>query len=257
MEQILGYTVEEHEIPTELIYAFSKETLKIIQSRQVSSLPDSYWELQNYVETFWRGRRFEYTENSYIVYQMGQLLSFTNMICIMAKEQEKASTMEDYAEQWQDRYCIFKYIHEQKGITHKVLAGKANISVSNLSQFMNKVKWEGFFYCRFMGREKHYYLTEYGEKLYQLMALNNKNHLESEKTGSTVMEKIPKDNNETDKLDKNLSKNVGENKPMRFYIFPDNQLLNKNQCLDVENEETNICRNTKMLNQLSTIFQNC
>ena len=169
IKRIFEYIIEERELPEDLLYVFSKETTKIIQSREVASIPKLFWELENYVGTFWRGGRLNYVEKPYIIYQMGRLLSFTNMICMMADEKEKELSIEDYAIQWQDQYLVFKFVHEQKGITHQALAKAANISPSNLSQFMIKVKWDGFFNCRLMGQEKHYYLTNYGEQLYEFM----------------------------------------------------------------------------------------
>lgn len=169
IEHILKYIMEERELPEEFLYAFSQETEKIVRSRQIESIPELFWELENYVGMFWRGEKFNYVEKPYIIYQMGRLLSFTNMICMVADEKEKELSIEDYAIQWRDRYSVFKFIHEQKGITHKALAKAVNMSPSSLSQFMTKVKWEGFFACRLMGREKHYYLTDYGEQLYEFM----------------------------------------------------------------------------------------
>lgn len=171
-EQILDYIMENREVPEDLLYEFSKETLRIIQSRQTTSIPDTFWDLENYVETFWRCSEFTQAENSYFVHQMGQLLSFTNLISIMDDEEQRELSIEDYAEQWRDRYLVFDYIHRHRGITHKTLAEASGMSVSALSQFINKVKWTGVFNCRSMGREKHYYLTEYGEQVYEYMKKN-------------------------------------------------------------------------------------
>lgn len=166
---ILDYIIEDSEVPEDLLYEFSKETLRIIQNRQTTSLPDTFWELENYVETFWRNSEFTHIENPCVLYQMGRLLSSTNLISMMADEEERELSIEDYAEQWRNRYIVFHCIHRQKGITHKMLAEASNMSISALSQFVNKVKWTGVFNCRVMGREKHYYLTEYGEQIYDYM----------------------------------------------------------------------------------------
>lgn len=166
---ISEYVYDAAEIPEDLLYEFSKKTAKIIRNLCTEAIPDEFWELENYVEAYWRGHKYLKSEDAIQIYQMGQLLSFTNMLSMLSGEKEKEISIEDYAVQLKDKYPIFSKIHEIPGITHKELADAVDMSVSSLSQFITKYKWNGFFQSRAMGREKHYYLTKYGQQLYSVM----------------------------------------------------------------------------------------
>ena len=66
---------EKKEIPEDILYEFSQDALRIVQSRLDSEIPAEFWKLQHYVEMFWRGRKFETEKDAVRIYQMGQLLS--------------------------------------------------------------------------------------------------------------------------------------------------------------------------------------
>lgn len=198
-EHILEYVLEGSELPEDLIYEFAREILKIIKNGQILSISDEFWELENYVETFWRNEEFIKTKNFYIVYQMGQLLSLTSMISMIDDEEKRDLSVKDYAIQWKDYYSVFQRIHENRGITHKELAAASGMSISTLSQFINGVKWTGVFNCRLMGHEKYYYLTEYGERVYEVMKKNDV-RIEFKKVSSEKRkEKIHRGENREDK----------------------------------------------------------
>lgn len=166
---ISEYVFDAAEIPESLLYEFSKKAMKVIQNRCVEAIPEEFWELEGYVESYWRGHKYTQSEDTLRIFQMGQLLSFTNMLSILSEETEKEISIEEYAVQLKEKYPIFKEIHEKPGITHKELADAIGMSVSSLSQFVTKYKWNGFFQSRAMGREKHYYLTKHGQQLYCTM----------------------------------------------------------------------------------------
>lgn len=184
---ISEYVFEDRQIPEDLMYEFSKETAKIVRSGCTEVISEEFWELEHYIEAYWRGRKYMQSDDKARVYQMGQLLSFTNMICMLVEQQEKEVSIDDYAVRFKDRFLVFKGMFECPGITHKELADTAGLSVSSLSQFINKYKCDGFFLSRSMGREKHYYLTEYGEKLYSVMKLK---HDRSPSTHSISLEMV-------------------------------------------------------------------
>lgn len=161
----------ERVIPEELLYEFTVETIRIVQTRQMEQLPPVFWELEQYVESFWRARRFDRIQDERL-YEMGRLLSITNMIAMVDEEEEKRQSLSEYASKFSDWYLVFKGMHDIPGITHKKLAVAGNKSESSLSQFMNKNQWEGLYIYRRLGREKNYYLTELGEQLYELMSSN-------------------------------------------------------------------------------------
>lgn len=170
MRELINVLLEKvwsnSEIPEELLYEFSKETMTIVMRRSTTDVPENFLELERYVELFWRGKGYKSTSDPGIIYQMGRLLSYTNMLSMLMEEHEKSTSLEDYAKIYRRWYKIFKGVYEEKGITHNKLSEEADMSVSSLSQFMGRVKPEGFFTYRMMGREKHYYLTEYGQSLY-------------------------------------------------------------------------------------------
>lgn len=175
VQMILNYLLENKEIPEELIYELSKTTVKIVENHCMEMIPQEFWELDSFVEAYWRAESYTKSNDMAFVYQMGQLFSFTNMLSTLAEKQEKENSIEDYAIQLKDKYVIFQQIDRNPGITHKELAQRAGMSVSSLSQFLNRYKEHGFIQRRSMGREKHYYLTAYGERLYSAMNVNRKN----------------------------------------------------------------------------------
>lgn len=177
INMISEYVFEGKEVPEELLYEFSEEVTRIIEGRGLEDIPDEFWKLENYVELYWRGGKFAYEEDPARVFQMGQLLSYTNLINIWFEKMEKDISLEEYARIYGDKYLFFKSIHDEYGITHKELASKLQMSTSALSQFVNRIKGKGFFISRAMGREKHYYLTDKGEKLLKIM-LTRKAHFE-------------------------------------------------------------------------------
>lgn len=163
------YLLNGKEIPEDLLFEFSQDTIKIIQNKAAGDIPPEFWNFQHYVEMFWRGRKYEQGRNPALVYQMGQLLAYTGMLRDVADENEKVLSIEEYAGRWEDKYLVYKGIHDEPGINHKRLAAVSDLSVSSLSQFAAKTKWDGYFICRTAGREKYYYLTEEGERLYRLL----------------------------------------------------------------------------------------
>ncbi len=172
VQRILNYLLEDKKIPEELIYQLSKSTVKIVENHCTEMIPEEFWELDSFVEAYWRTESYEKSKNMILVYQMGQLLSFTNMLSMLAEKQEKENSIEDYAIQLKDKYVIFQQIDRNPGITHKELAKRAELSVSSLSQFLSKCNEHGFIQRRVMGSEKHYYLTPYGKRLYSVMSAN-------------------------------------------------------------------------------------
>ncbi len=169
VNSILECILDARKIPEEMLYEFSKMATKIVQNGCTEVIPEEFWELESYVQTYWRGEKYLKSDDAVQIYQMGRLLSFTNMLAMLAEHKEKEVSIEDYVVQLKDKYIIFKEIQNRPGITHKELADVAGMSVSSLSQFVNKYKLHGFFRGRTMGREKHYYLTDYGQQLYSAM----------------------------------------------------------------------------------------
>lgn len=172
IEIILKSFWDFREIPEELLFEFSQKTMQIIQKKAIDEIPDEFSVFENYVEMFWRGKKYNHMSNRFIIYQMGQLLTCTNMLNRLLAEEKREASIEAFADLFKDRAMIFEGMYKERGITHKKLAELSDMSVSALSQFISKNKSEGFFTYRVMGREKHYYLTEYGEKLYFHMLHN-------------------------------------------------------------------------------------
>lgn len=166
---IFEHLLNREPVSDELLYEFLQDAEKIVTSGCVNEIPSEFWEFQNYVDMYWRSRKYEREENRQIIYQMGQLLACVNMIRDIADTVVEKYSIKEYARQWRNRYPVFKAMHNECGITHKKLAQAAEISPSALSQFVNRTKWDGYFTSRTAGREKYYYLTEQGEELYKLL----------------------------------------------------------------------------------------
>lgn len=166
---ISEYVFHGKEVPEDLIYEFSTEAAQMIEGHDTEQISEEFWKLNHYVVLYWRGGKYTYEKSAVRIFQMGQLLSYMNMIRMYLEKVENDTSLNEYAKSLHDRYLFFKSIHDEEGITHKKLANKTQISISALSQFVNKIKGNGFILTRVMGREKHYYLTAKGEKLLGIM----------------------------------------------------------------------------------------
>lgn len=166
---IFDHVLDKKEIPDDLMYEFSQDILKVIQENSAQELCPEFWDFQNYLEMYWRGGKFEQESSPVCTYQLGQLLSYTNIIRDIADKQGQTLSIQDYAARWQNRFLVFQGMYRERGITHKKLARVSNMSPSALSQFVSKTQWDGYYTYRVAGREKYYYLSENGEKLYHLL----------------------------------------------------------------------------------------
>lgn len=166
---IYNCVLKKKEIPKDLLYEFSRDAIKIVQNRQVDDVPTEFWDLQHYVELFWREKKYKKEKNSILIYQMGQLFSYTSMIRDIADDNERILRIREYAERWKNKYLVYKGVHDESGITHKKLVNVSGLSPSALSQFIAQTRWDGYLTYRNVGREKYYYLTDEGEKLYELL----------------------------------------------------------------------------------------
>ena len=54
---ILDCLLEVREIPEELLYELSKTTVMIVEQRCMQEIPEEFWELESYVEAYWRGEK--------------------------------------------------------------------------------------------------------------------------------------------------------------------------------------------------------
>lgn len=174
VKTIYNYVLEKKKIPEDFLYEFSQNIIKIVQSGNVQELPPEFEELQNYVEMYWRGRKYEREENPIRIYQLGQLLSYVNLIRDVIDSNKDKVSMTEYAVRWDNRFLVFQGMYDKPGITHKQLARISKMSPSALSQFMDKTKWDGYYTYRIVGREKYYYLTPKGNELYALFCKERK-----------------------------------------------------------------------------------
>lgn len=174
IEKIFSYLLDEKSVPEDLIFELAQDTIRILQDGETDDLPQEFWNLQHYLNLFWHGRKYESITDNYRIYQMGQLLSYVNIIRDAVDNREKKESIEEYAQRYNNRFLVYKAINDKPGINHRDLAMASGISTSALSQFISKTKWDGYYTFRVVGREKYYYLTENGKRLYQLL---EKRHL--------------------------------------------------------------------------------
>ncbi len=170
IKRIFEFILNKEVIPEDLMYEFSQDTMNFVRKKECEDLPEVFGDFQSYVELFWHSRKYNQIQNPKIIYQMGQLLAYVNMISDSVQDEEEELSLEDCANRWKNRYPVFKAVYYERGITHKKLAQLSGLSPSSLSQFLSKIRSEKVFLSRTMGREKHYYLTEKGEKIYHLLS---------------------------------------------------------------------------------------
>ena len=186
IEILYSHIMNGKRISDDLMYEFSQHILKIVQGIEEVEPVNELFAFRNYVEMYWRGGKFETEKKGYFAFQMGQLLSYINMLKDIEEIKKQELNLEEYASRWEKRFSVFKSMHEEKGITHKKLADLSGLSPSSLSQFIAKTKWDGYFVYRIAGREKYYYLTEKGEKLYDYMEEKRRVHFDGK-----ILIKIP------------------------------------------------------------------
>ena len=234
---ISNYISKREIIPDEYLYEFSTEITSAIESSDTERIPDEFWQLANYVELYWRGQKYTCDDSPERIYQMGQLLSFTKMIDIWFDRIETSTSLTEYAIIMNSKYSFFKSIHDESGITHKELASRMHTSVSSLSQFVNKIQGNGFFISRPMGREKHYYLTQKGEKIYEL--ITKRQYAAVSKNSTTVYGSI-------------LYGGIFSSQNKQQYYSSPHKLLNSRYNYNTENVSIDFTENPRIINLITS-----
>ena len=171
--EILNYMEAYAEISEERVLALFKG-LALSDERE---RPSSYVSLLDKIDEKWNYREI-FQDVPEQVFLYGAVWG-----CLQLME-EKQRTITGYMTEkqtwktllskYRDRINLLKDMYISPGIRHKELAEKEHISPSHLSQIMGTMVTDKIVVYNYAGREKFYYLSEKGEKLYREMKMKKR-----------------------------------------------------------------------------------
>ncbi len=131
--------------------------------------PDEYTQLCNVIEEKWHYQDVqELPKEQLFVY--GGIWGCLQM---MEAKRRYIDTVVSESQQWDvlinkysDKLWLLKILFLYPGIRHKDISQRAEKTPSQMSQLLKNIYSDGLITCNYAGREKFYFLSELGEKLY-------------------------------------------------------------------------------------------
>lgn len=84
MEKLISILYEcvinNQEVSEDLLYELEQDVICVVRNQNTTQISRNFWDLQHYIEMYWRGRKYTRERNKKYLYQMGQLLAYTNMV---------------------------------------------------------------------------------------------------------------------------------------------------------------------------------
>lgn len=152
-----------------ILYDVSKLAAEVIRNHLYSRLDDNYYVLMEHVEKYQNFQANQGEETSYS-FSMGELSGIVKLLEEVQKQEESASKISSDLNRYQEKKNIFTVVNEEPGITHKQLARRCGMEISNLSHLMSPMESDGYFYSRKSGRNKYYFLSGKGRELLEKMS---------------------------------------------------------------------------------------
>lgn len=188
VKAILSCLEKEIDIPNEYMDAFIARTMLVVQKEDRKQISSLYPRLCDSVFNYFRGHQYNerslqtnnaednsaaYLEpnNRAFVFKMGQLhacVTILNDVIRKLDESEMTITYKKYIAKYSK---FFEAIANKPGIKHSELAEITGKSPSGLSQFVLKIQQFDLFTRTVVGREKYYYLTPKGLKLFDELVI--------------------------------------------------------------------------------------
>ncbi|MCI8269730.1 MAG: hypothetical protein HFG55_08730 [Lachnospiraceae bacterium] len=208
IQHILSWIEKRKTIPDSELYDFSKNMSDILEASDYEALGESYHILQEAVELY---EEFDLpTEPEYrYAFSMGEIQGILRIADEMKRQKQISNIIDVDYQSYLPRYKIFQLVDEHPGITHKELAKKGSMKVSNLTHFMEKAEAEKYFYSWRNGRNKYYHLGKKGKIL--LEKIEEQRHaieyraIEEQSIACILDEDIELDNSMAGNLGQNIS----------------------------------------------------
>lgn len=173
--EILDYMEEHDAISEERVLSLFKG---LALCEEDDEKPTSYMRLFDEINEKWNYREI-HQQLSEQVFLYGAIWG---CLQLMETKQKALADQVEASKNWtillrkyQDKLNLLKHIHASPGIRHKRLAEKEGISPSQLSQSMVGLVKDELITYNYAGRQKFYFLSAKGEKLYR--KLNEKKQL--------------------------------------------------------------------------------
>lgn len=163
--------IDEDAIPDEILQAFVLRTKDIIKREYFDTVDDSFAELSDLVNNYWRNEEYKESNNTEMAFQMGRLLSCVTLLNLAINEIEKDESIAVDANHLLKYQAVLNLIWHKPGIKSGDIASVLDKKPSRMSQIMNEIfqSQNSYIIERKRGRDKHYLLTPSGEKLLQTM----------------------------------------------------------------------------------------
>ena len=159
-------TLEEKQV-----FIFFEGILDIIHSNKTDEF---YKKLSDYIHEMWQYRNIKDMDPEQ-AFLYGSIWGAINLEELNRKRIEMNNILDKITSNFRNYYPILSAIHNEVGITHKKLAGVLGKTPSDLSQIISRIYDERVFTYSRTGREKNYYLGQYGELVYQRLLKEMKN----------------------------------------------------------------------------------
>lgn len=182
IDKMMDYLQNDSLIPEDFMHLFYFKIMKAFTEKAYDSISDHAKIFCLYMSHVWSSQIFmESTSNPALIFQLGELHTCAKVLDDFFSEKEKENNIEENSIRFFNRKRFFEYIANNPGIKHSDLASKMDISLSNLSQFVSKIKGYKYHIERVCGREKYYYLTKTGIALLKRMEEMEKEKEDEEK----------------------------------------------------------------------------
>lgn len=247
--ELLDCMEERTAISEEWVHSFI-EGLALFDDKD-NEMPTSYVRLFDEIIEQWSYREIYQMEAEQIfvsgaIWGCMQLMEAKRkyMLDIDAKEKEWSMLLSKY----QDKKSWLKIIHASPGIRHKDFSQKAGKSPSQMTQSIACLVNDKIINCNYAGREKFYFLSEKGERLYK--ELNEKQRVE--KIQNVYSKRLSDDNNENECVVINVRECV--NRSVTKNVMNENRLFHEkcNAMIDMEN----LCRKKISGLSMASYFEN-
>lgn len=162
IKQVINCLRDRKEIPNPYIYQLTEFFIQIIRNKETLELTQLMADLIDETDAFWR-RVDKSGLSSEFVFNVGRVFTITTMIKKYYESESSYYSPIELANKYSNRHQLFKRILDTPGITHNELASQIKISVSALSQLMVALHSDGIVSSRKIGRNKYYYLSDFGK----------------------------------------------------------------------------------------------
>ncbi|MCM1157263.1 MAG: hypothetical protein NC300_02045 [Bacteroidales bacterium] len=163
--EMIFITMEQNEWSEELLYDLSTELTNDFEGICSRKPSREFWDLYDYTDSYWRNQdNQDKPEHAFFV---GRLYGMLDLIKRKCDALEKEELLVKYDTKGSKLYDVLKNIYQYPGIIHDELTRHVEGGKSALSQFVKEPEADGLIRSVKSGKQKHYYLTPLGTKVYQ------------------------------------------------------------------------------------------